>query len=165
MTNTREFVWGVDPQVGVVAFAFADVSNKDVEVETLVTDSEAREGQRFGWLDRQVRIYAKQVARVYPPACVWVEQPSGPFDNLQLKYAVGVIQAALYESLGCPVWTIPSSKWKQRSVGRGNATKPDVMGWVHRLDPDIASQHEADAFCIAWAGRSMLNTRKWDEAA
>lgn len=162
---TREFVWGIDPQVREIAFAFADTSNRDVEVETLFVDTDEREGKRLGWLDRQLRIYAGQAARRFPPAVVWVEQPSGRYDNLQLKYAVGVIQAALFETLACPVWTIPVAKWKQRSVGRGNANKQTVAGWVHRLDPDVASQHEADAFCIAWAGRSLLLSRSWDEEA
>src|SRR5947209_2101060 len=112
-----ECVWGVDPAVSRLAVAFAPVDGGQVRAVTLRTDSEAREGQRLGWLDRQIRIVARQWASEFPPACVWVEQPSGRFRNLALVYATGVIQAALFETLACPVWTVPSSTWKQRSVG------------------------------------------------
>lgn len=160
-----EFVWAVDPAVRRLAFAFADTVSPAVHVETLRTDSEAREGQRLGWLDRQVRIYARQAAARFPPAVVWVEQPSGRFPSPQLSYAVGVVQAALYESLACPVWTMPSSTWKKRTVGVGNATKQQVLAWVARLAVDAGSQDEADAVCIALAGRAMLLARSWDASA
>ena len=75
---------------------------------TLITRTTEREGARLGLLDRQLRIAARQWASEFPPACVFVEQPSGRFRNLPLTYAAGVIQAALFEALACPVWTIPS---------------------------------------------------------
>jgi Holliday junction resolvasome RuvABC endonuclease subunit len=158
----REHVWGIDPAISRQAVAFAPVDGGPVEVRTLLTDSEAREGQRLGWLDRQLRIAARQWAAEYPPACVWVEQPSGRFRNLGLVYATGVVQAALFETLACPVWTMPSSTWKRRTVGAGNATKPQVLAWVTRLGVDVASQDEADAVAIAGAGRAMLLARSWE---
>ena len=85
-----EFVWGVDPALSRLAFAFADVDSDKVEVETLLTRTDAREGERLGLLDRQIRIYARQVADRYPPAAVFVEQPSGRFRAPQLVYCVGV---------------------------------------------------------------------------
>jgi Holliday junction resolvasome RuvABC endonuclease subunit len=160
-----EFVWAVDPAVSRLAFAFAPVDGGPVEVRTLRTDSEAREGQRLGWLDRQLRIAARQWGGEYPPACVWIEQPSGRFRNLPLVYAVGVVQAALFEALAVPVWTLPSSAWKKRTVGVGNATKLQVLAWVTRLGVDVASQDEADAVAIACAGRAMLLARSWDAVA
>jgi Holliday junction resolvasome RuvABC endonuclease subunit len=162
---TREFVWGIDPALSVLAFAFADLDSEGVEVETLTTRTTEREGARLGLLDRQVRIYARQAAGRYPPACVWVEQPSGRFRSPQLSYAVGVLQAALFETLACPVWTIPSGAWKRRSVGVGNATKPQVRAWVERLGVAVRSQDEADAVAIACAGRAMLISRSWEAAA
>lgn len=162
---SREYVWAVDPAVSRVAFAFAPVDGGSVLAETLRTDSESREGQRLGWLDRQLRIYARQTASRYPPAVVWVEQPSGRFRNLPLTYATGVIQAALFETLARPVWTMPSSTWKKRTVGVGNATKAQVLAWVTRLNVDVGNQDEADAVAIACAGRAMLLARSWEAAA
>lgn len=98
-----EHVWAVDPAISHLAFAFADIAGAAIGVETLITRTTEREGARLGLLDRQVRIYARQAAGRYPPACVWVEQPSGRFPNVQLAYAVGVVQAALFETLACPV--------------------------------------------------------------
>jgi Holliday junction resolvasome RuvABC endonuclease subunit len=160
-----EHVWAIDPGLSRVAFAFADVDSDAVEVETLTTRTTEREGARLGLLDRRLRIYARQAAGRYPPACVWIEQPSGRFTNLQLTYAVGVIQAALFETLACPVWTIPSGAWKLRSVGAGNATKEQVRAWVDRLGVEVENQDEADAVGIAVAGRAMLLSGSWAASA
>ena len=159
------WVWGIDPGLTQIAVAFADTISHTIEVETLVTRTSEREGARFGLLDRQLRIACRQWARPYAPACVWVEQPSGRFTNLQLSYAVGVIQAALFEVLAVPVWTIPSSAWKRRTVGVGNATKPQVRAWVNRLGIDVDGQDQADAVAISAAGRAMLQAGSWEAVA
>jgi Holliday junction resolvasome RuvABC endonuclease subunit len=88
--------------------------------------------------------------------------PAGRFRSPQLSYAVGVVQAALFETLAVPVWTIPSGAWKKRTIGVGNATKPQVRAWVDRLGVAVRSQDEADAVANACAGRAMLLTRSWE---
>jgi Holliday junction resolvasome RuvABC endonuclease subunit len=160
-----EFVWSVDPGLSRLAVAFADLDSERVAVVTLVTRTAEREGARLGLLDRQLRIAARQWAGTWPPACVWVEQPSGRFANPQLAYATGVIQAALFEALACPVWSIASSAWKRRTVGAGNATKPQVRAWVDRLGIEVESQDEADAVAMACTGRAMLRAQSWEAAA
>jgi Holliday junction resolvasome RuvABC endonuclease subunit len=157
-------IWGIDPAIGRVAFAFADIDSDTITVETLVTASDTTEGERLGLLDRQVRIYARQRAADWPPFVVWVEQPSGQHRNLPLAYAVGVIQAALFETLGVPVWTVPSGKWKSHALGAGNATKPQIMAWAERIAA-VDGQDEADAVGIAYAGRAIVASGKWDVAA
>jgi Holliday junction resolvasome RuvABC endonuclease subunit len=161
-----EFVWAVDVAVEHLSFAFAEHPEGPITTESLLCDSEFREGQRLGLLDRQVRIFAQQRASSYPPAVVWVEQPSGRFAKPQLMYAAGVVQAALFEALACPVWSVPVSKWKQWSVGKGNASKGDVMAWaVDHAGDWFDCQDEADAYAIAYAGRAMLGAGRWDVAA
>lgn len=160
-----EFVWAVDVAISRLAFGFAPVDGGPIVVETLYTDSQAREGQRLGWLDRQTRIYARQQAGEFCPTCVWVEQPTGKHRNLQLTYAAGVVQAALFEALAVPVWTIPVATWKQRTVGKGNATKAQVAAWVVKQGADFNGQDEADAYAIAAAGRAMVVSRSWDATA
>jgi Holliday junction resolvasome RuvABC endonuclease subunit len=160
-----ESVRAVDPAMAKLAVAFADLDSAAVEVVSLITRTEERDGARLGLLDRQLRIAARQWAGRFPPACVWVEQPSGRFVQPQLSYAVGVIQAALFETLACPVWTIPSGAWKKRTVGVGNATKPQVRAWVDRLGVEVGSQDEADAVAIACAGRAMFAARQWEAVA
>ena len=160
-----EYVWGLDPSVSRMAFAFAPLPTGSIDVATLLVGSDAREGQRLGWLDRQLRIYARQQAERYPPAAVWVEQPSGKHRNLPLVYAVGAAQAALFETLRCPVWTIPSSTWKQRTVGAGNATKAQVAAWVAARGAEVDGQDQADAYASAAAGRAMVHAASWEAAA
>lgn len=160
-----EYVWGIDPAVVRLAFAFAPVDGGSLTVETLNTASDTTEGERLGLLDRQTRIYARQLAGDFPPAACWVEQPSGRYRNLPLTYACGVVQAALFETLGVPVWTIPSSAWKARTIGVGNATKAQVAAWVVAQGADFNGQDEADAFAIAVAGRAMLLAGEWSASA
>jgi Holliday junction resolvasome RuvABC endonuclease subunit len=159
------YVWGVDPGIAVQAVAFADIESPVVQVRTLITRCDEREGARLGLLDRQLRIAARQWAGSFPPEVVWVEAPAGRFRNPQLVYAVGVIQAALFETLGVPVWSIPSGAWKRRTVGVGNATKPQVRAWVDELGVDVDSQDEADAVAVACAGRAMLLSGSWEAVA
>lgn len=158
-------MWGFDPGLAVQAVAFADVASPALEVRTLITRTTEREGARLGLLDRQLRIAARQWAGEFPPEVVWVEQPSGRFTNLQLVYAVGVIQAALFETLAVPVWSIPSGAWKRRTVGVGNATKPQVRAWVDDLGVEVDGQDQADAVAIAYAGRAMLLSGSWEAVA
>jgi Holliday junction resolvasome RuvABC endonuclease subunit len=166
MSEVLEYVWGVDPALSRLAFACAPLDGGPISIETLHTGgNDIREGQRLGLLDRQVRIYARQLAGSYTPACVWVEQPSGRFRNLPLTYAVGVVQAALYETLAVPVWTLSSSAWKRRTVGVGNASKPQVAAWVTAQGADFNGLDESDAYAIAAAGRAMFTSGQWEAAA
>jgi Holliday junction resolvasome RuvABC endonuclease subunit len=84
---------------------------------------------------------------------------------LQLTYATGVVQAAMFEALGVPVFTVPSSAWKRRTVGVGNATKSQVRAWVDRLGVEVGDQDQADAVAIALAGRAMVRAGSWEAVA
>lgn len=160
-----EYAWGCDPAMSHISMAFADMDSDEISVETLITKTDAREGARLGLLDRRIRIWARELSGRYPPACVWVEAPAGQIPNLQLSYAVGVIQAALAESLPCPVWSIPSGKWKKVALGYGNASKGQVKAWSEAQKLGGESQDEHDALAIAFAGRRLLQSRQWDVAA
>jgi len=158
------YVWAVDPAVSKLAFAFASLTDPGIDVTTLITGNDTTEGERLGLLDRQVRIFARQCAGAWPPAVVWVEQASGRFQKPQLLYSIGVVQAAIFETLRCPVWTVPSGKWKRTALGRGNATKEQIAAWVAERDSRPATQDEADAYAIAYAGREMFVQRRWGVA-
>jgi Holliday junction resolvasome RuvABC endonuclease subunit len=159
------YIWGVDVAVSHLEFAFADLNSDRIEVESLITKTDAKQGERLGLIDRQVRIYARQMSLQYPPHVVWVEQPSGAVSSPQLVYVAGVTQAALFETLGCPVWTIPSGSWKKGSVGFGNASKPQVLAWCERMGYGFDGQDQADAIGVAFAGRRMVQTSSWEAAA
>jgi Holliday junction resolvasome RuvABC endonuclease subunit len=159
------WVWGVDVAVSRLAIACASLASDAVDVETLATRTDTTEGERLGLLDRRIRFHARALGCRFPPAVVWVEQPSGRFRALQLTYATGVVQAAMFEALGVPVFTVPSSAWKRRTVGVGNATKSQVRAWVDRLGVEVGDQDQADAVAIAVAGRAMVRAGLWDVAA
>lgn len=159
------YIWGVDVAVSHLEFAFADMNSDSITVESLITKTDAKEGERLGLIDRQVRIYTRQMSLRYHPHVVWVEQPSGAVSSPQLVYVTGVVQAALFESLGCPVWTIPSGSWKKESVGFGNASKAQVSAWCDRVGYGFDGQDQADAIGIAFAGRRMVQAKSWRTAA
>lgn len=162
LQREREYVWGVDVAVSHLSIAFAQHPTGPITTDSLLVDSEFREGQRLGLLDRQTRIWANQLKAGHPPAVVWVEQPSGRFPNPALFYAAGVVQAALSETLAVPVWSVPSGKWKKIATGVGNASKEQVAAWGVRHGAGDLTQDEYDAFAIAWAGRLMLVSGRWD---
>lgn len=160
-----DFTWGVDVAVSHLEFAFADMEADSVHVESLITKTDAREGERLGLIDRQVRIYARQMMERFRPHVVWVEQPSGAVNDLQLVYCAGVVQAALFETLHCPVWTVPSGHWKKIALGFGNASKAQVAAWCEREGYQFDGQDQADAIGVAVAGRRMVQTSSWEVKA
>lgn len=159
MSDYGDFVYGVDVAIAKkLAFGFASLDNPGVEVEAIHTETDAEEGERLHILARQLRIYAGQLREEFPPACVFVEQPSGAHPNPPLSYAAGVVQAVLFDVLGCPVWTITSGDWKKRTVGVGNATKQQVGAWVRKQGPgDLFDEDLCDAYAIAYAGRQKIS--------
>jgi hypothetical protein len=100
------------------------------------------------------------------PGLVLVEQPSGKMENPNLSYAVGVIQAALYDGLysalgrAVRIETCTSGWWKKRACGRGNLYKPKsrndeyrVLTWARQNGYAGYSWDECDAWGIAEAAR------------
>lgn len=156
------WVWGVDPAVARVAFAHADMHTQRIHATLAQHKTTALEGERLALLADLVRRHAEDTAVVHPPSVVFVEQPSGKFQSPQLLYATGVIQAALFEELQVPVWTIPSGKWKRTALGYGNASKEQVAAWITAHNWHAGTQDEADAIAIAHAGRLMMQTGRWD---
>lgn len=155
-----EWVWGVDVAVSHVAVAFIPAAGSagSVVVEELAVRTTEREGARLGLLQRTVTMFARARAREFPPAAIWVEQPAGKFHSPTLMYATGVVQGALFEAVAAPVWTLPVSKWKKATLGFGNASKQQVMQWVTDRGFTVESQDQADALCVALAGRTLLDT-------
>lgn len=67
-----------------------------------------------------------------------------------LAYTAGSLMYAVAD-LGCPCTLTPSASWKKTAVGRGNASKTDVLSWVSKEHPylDIVTQDQADAVGLA----------------
>lgn len=131
---------------------------------------------RLSEIYRETHRFVTSVATCCPwPGIVLVEQPSGGKQkvNLPLIYAVGVMQAAVYDALfsvmgSAPVMeTCTSSWWKARACGRGDIYKPKrergaprpeleeygVFRWARDAGWDVRSWDQADAAGMADAAR------------
>jgi hypothetical protein len=167
--------WGVDPSTLRLAVAYVTPEGRR-GVRTVPFargEGPARlseiyaQTRSFALYSTAMSLAAPEGSGVLPaPGLVLVEQPSGKMENPSLSYAVGVIQAALYDglysALGHPVRieTCTSSWWKKRACGRGNIFKPKrvleeygVLTWARANGYEGASWDEADAFGIAEAAR------------
>ena len=85
---------------------------------------------------------------------VYVERAYGANRNSQtvLMQLLGAFIGGLAEG-GVRVEEINVSSWKATALGNGRASKEDVMAWAsEQAGRDIATQDEADALAIAYAG-------------
>jgi hypothetical protein len=162
--------WGVDPSTTRVSVAY--VWREGARGVRTVPFARVEGPARLSEIYAQTRFIAADLVTTrfgaFPtPGLVLVEQPSGKMENPNLSYAVGVIQAALYDGLysalgrAAQIETCTSSWWKKRACGRGNLYKPKrgdpepygVLTWARQNGYAGASWDEADAFGIAEAAR------------
>lgn len=149
------YVWGVDVATTHLAFAFAETGSEWVWAQPLDLTSKLRDGPRLAHILDTVGAYAVDAMGDFPPAAIWVEQPFGSFVHPTLMFVTGVVTAALFRATGAPTWMISPSQWKRATVGKGNARKDAVEAWVRAAGYEPASEHEADATAIAYAGRAL----------
>lgn len=169
--------WGVDGSTKRVAIGACTGEPPDVRRAVRMAAFTTREGApRLSNVYAETRALAMRLAERYPPGIILVEQPSGAVRNLELEYAVGVIQAAVYDgvyqALGhAPTMdTVTSSWWKLRACGRGDISKYvktpgarrkkllpleeyGVMQWARLVGYQGSSWDEADALAMAEAAR------------
>lgn len=159
--------WGVDGSTVRLSVAYAAPAGRR-GVRT-VPFARAEGPARLSEIYAQTRLFALNACHAagFPwPGLVLVEQPSGKMENPNLSYAVGVIQAALYDGLysalgrAVRIETCTSSWWKKRACGRGNLYKPKsrgdeygVLQWARQNGYAGVSWDEADAWGIAEAAR------------
>lgn len=87
-------------------------------------------------------------------AVIVVEIPwASGASSFALLSMAGVAMAAAQQACpGAVVTDCPTPTWKLESVGRGNATKQDVMVHAHALGYTGVDQDVADALCMAQCG-------------
>jgi hypothetical protein len=155
-------VWGIDPssvRVALAALSRASDGYVDRMVKTQ-SFSTAEGAERLSGIYRDTFRFVQGIAVCCTwPGLVVVEQPSGQTPNPQLVYAVGVIQAAvwdaLYDVMGIAprMETVPSATWKKIACGRGNLYKPKGRG-----------TKQTDYAVFRWAVENGWNPSSWDEA-
>lgn len=125
-------------------------------------------------------IFARQFVKQRPVMGVFIETPAGKFMDPYLMQMVGAVTGGIWYGLRDvyehPVtcFAVPVSQWKKRAVGRGNATKPQILAWarergyegqcpkclgdasVDACKAPTAAHDEADAFGVAVAGLGLL---------
>lgn len=163
--------WGVDPST--LRVSIATVSAEGCRGVSTRSFARRRGAERLADIFRETRLLACElIGAGVCPGVVVVEQPSGKVQNLELVYAVGVIQAALAAAC-CPgthFEMVASSRWKAVACGKGNIYKPKrerggpapqaedyaVLAWARSLGYRGSSWDEADAMGVAeWARRTF----------
>jgi len=102
---------------------------------------------------------------------VFIERPTGGFNNPTLYQANGIIQVAMMRGLIAlyphppTVFEISPGTWKKEALGSGRAKKHDVAMWAASCmfsdgDYETFTQDEADALAISCAGYKLLSTEK-----
>jgi len=106
---------------------------------------------------RRIRAYLESVEHLLDGS-IWVEAPvlagvRNIQSTIKVAQTTGIVHAVLAQTHEVAV-----SSWKKRTVGQGNASKPQVRDWLDEHHPDIArmcrgNQDLYDAACIALYGR------------
>lgn len=105
---------------------------------------------------------------------VFIERPTGGFNNPTLYQANGIIQVAMMRGLIAlyphppTVFEISPRTWKKEAIGSGRAKKDDVMKWARNQvwdqkdlpPPSNLTQDTADALAISCAGYKLLSTER-----
>lgn len=168
--------WGVDVSVSRVAIAYA--SFEGLGAARTAPFPVLSGGARLGHIWAETSLLVAELVRDgWPlPGVVYVEQPSGARPNPALSYAVGVIQAAVFDALqratarNVLVETIASASWKKAATGFGRHDKPTrktlgrpvafedygVARWARANGYAGTSWDEADALGIAEAARRTV---------
>ena len=155
------YVWGVDGKSSKLAIGYDGLSRG---ARSLKFTKGLHGGRRLAAIYRESKTFAAALARRYPPAYVWCEEIVLYHDRPSpiLYQAAGCIMAGIYDALEfdnphpVTVDVVMTKDWKKRSVGNGAAKKDAVMWWARQDGYTGLDQDEADAYCIAVAGRKLL---------
>lgn len=156
-----QIVVGIDIGVRRLAVAFTAIGVL-MPPETVVIESNTQDLNE-AWLFLYDRLAGLIRDLPYLSSInVYVEEP--PFVRnhrtmLHLSAVYGFV-SVLCLHLSCGVLGVPVSEWKKATVGKGNATKVDVMAWATTMyaDREPMSQDEADALAIMYYGIQHTNT-------
>ena len=155
----REWAYGVDVSTRRIAFgAYAEGTDGPlVRAWSVEVPDGLDPPARLAAIRRLVMDVCHDTQPMQRPTLVVVEDANtGPSANKPLLAAVAVVVEGLYSALRCPVMEMPIGTWKRRSLGRGNAKKPEVWSHAVSLGANPQNQDEADAVCVAQAAHSLL---------
>lgn len=144
--------YGIDPSTLRVSIAYVtDDGQRGVETRSFRTD--LRDGERLWHIYAETFGLCRQLHEIAPARLVLVEQPFGRNVPPVSYLAMGAIMMAATRVTDAPVQPIPPPTWKLRALGKGNASKDDVLAWARQQGYGGALFDEADAMGIAEAAR------------
>lgn len=144
---------GIDPSTKRVAVAGLH-ENGEVSHQVFRVPADLRGARRLRYIRILLEVELRQWQHVQ---AVVVEipwsNPKGPTGNFALMSVTGVLmEAAQAAHHGAAIYDLPTQSWKKDSVGKGNASKTEVMTHAIGLGLDVDDQDVADALCMAQAG-------------
>lgn len=159
--------WGVDPSTLRLAIAWRTEDEIGARTRSYTRTAGPR---RLAFIYAETVQFVLGVAGWVWPGYVLFEQPSGEHPNLNLVYAAGAQQAAVYAALhrcaqasGWPVpeiEVVPSATWKSVGIGQGWKRLKKADGDILRLAREDGysgdSLDEADAHYMAKAARRTV---------
>lgn len=156
--------WGIDPSTQRIAVAGTHVAPDRAFTVSTASFAAGKGGQRLSLIHAETRAFVTRLLEGgwTPPGFVLFELPAGDPPNVELIYAAGVQQAAVYDAVlavtGRPVVveTMPTSRWKLLACGRGNIYKPTKkkLGRTPVFEDYGVAQ---------WAVANGYAGRSWDE--
>ena len=141
---------GIDPSSKRVAVAGLD-ENGSVSHQVFRIPDDLRGARRLRYIRILLEVELRQWTQV---AVVVVEIPwANSSSSFVLLSSAGVLmESAQAAHHGAVVLDLTTNSWKRDSVGKGNATKDEVMAHAFGLGLDVEDQDVADALCMAQAG-------------
>lgn len=164
--------WGVDPSTLRVAVAWQHpAAEPGAAIRSF--PRAAAGGKRLSLIRSETADFVRGIVGAPWPGIVLVEQPSGK-PNPALVYAVGAIQAGIYDGLRAtprghhhpeqipPIETITSSEWRLIATGRGDTGykrrggKAELVRLAQENGYRGSSEDESEAWLIALAARRLV---------
>ena len=143
--------WGID--VGSHAVHIAGLADDGSQLwtrEVSIGHKRFRDGQRLYTLRTAVYRTIEEIRPMTPATAAIVELPVGTFPNPSLMMSAGAVLDALWDTHEVATLTLNPTSWKKELLGRGNASKEDIMAYAKReLGYRGLIQDEADALCLA----------------
>lgn len=143
---------GIDPSTQKIAVSGLDESG-EVSHQVFRVPDDVVGARRLRYIRTLLHVELKQWQDV---AVIVVEIPWAPRAR-GTSFALLASAAVLMESAqaahhGAVVLDLQTAVWKELSIGRGGASKEDVMAHALGLGLEVDDQDAADALCMAQAG-------------
>lgn len=144
--------------VSTERIALADSTGRTASIDLPQLDKGAA---RLAEAHKRTATFTREFVGRRQIVAAFVERPGGRV-HPSLWQMLGVTLSAISGSLAdryahpVSVWLIPVSQWKELSVGKGSATKEDIVRWCASESLAASNQDEYDALGIARAGQAML---------